>query len=320
MQKLVLCLFLLIIYFPSIAYADTVKWINKDSHNNDDKYIELETTNTPGYLKYTNQVYGYTIFVPETFNTVKYFKLLERCNFEKDLTTSFSINVNDNFLNNTLNKQYQDDLVYINKKDIKYTEFGDDWYILIWNDSINTNYKKVFVRNNYITEFDFICPSNKYENYSDVISTIVSNFMPANKKEIKSLESKSLIKENQQHIDYEKSHHLQAIDNTNNTKKDNLVHESSKKDSISNNDFAFWVLIISSIYLIYLFYKMTRSDYKKETNEFLEALGPYFFTLFLISTLILSGLLLKNIVFYIVVFVGSQWIYTKIIEKINRNK
>ncbi|WP_304154796.1 restriction endonuclease [Megamonas hypermegale] len=184
MKKPIVFICLLIIVLCNVCYANVIKWENKANYN-ETEYIELKTTDAAGFLKYTNPKYGYSIFVPETFNDVRGYELSGEYTFEKDLTTKLTINARNNFLNYTLDEQYQNDVQFIKKQDIKYTDHGDTWYVINWVDILSANYKKVFIQNGYITEFTFRCAPEDCRKYSNVISVIEANFTPSTVSETK---------------------------------------------------------------------------------------------------------------------------------------
>lgn len=167
---------LLLLFTSSTVLAKTV--LPNTNSKMPGTNVTVYESEIPGYFKYINGRYAFSIDFPNNFTLVFLPANSDGARFMlPDGSAELTVSGGHNILGDTINDYYIRELQRI-KGEIGYSEKGDSWFVVTWKQDGKIFYRKQFVSNLYQNSLTLSYPEEQKEGYDEIVTNIERTFIP----------------------------------------------------------------------------------------------------------------------------------------------
>ena len=160
----------------STSYAATV--LPDNNTKNEGGTVTLYDSTIPGYYKFIDVRYGFSIDFPRSFNRASMPTNGDGGTFSlSDGTAALSAWGGHNALDQTVEDVYQQ-VIKSAGGDIAYAVQEDDWYVVSWKTGGVITYEKGFVSAKYRNGFRLSYPESRKSEFNSIVENVNRSFVP----------------------------------------------------------------------------------------------------------------------------------------------
>ncbi len=139
--------------------------------------VTVYESSIPGYYKYINGRYGFSVDFPQTFNLAFLPANGDGAKFASpDGLVELSVYGGHN-IGWTIDQYYQMSLKDASGE-LGYTAKGDDWFVISWKTDGTIYYRKEFFCDAAHNGFTLTYPENQQDAFDDIIANVEKSFIP----------------------------------------------------------------------------------------------------------------------------------------------